>query len=95
MCRAQLTDVITGIVLKELGPQPCFQKAGVFGFDESPPTGLVPGTCYMGVRFYRGLGSANPTVFTSLVQAFDEHGEGGPDFAWVPEQHESKTPHLK
>jgi hypothetical protein len=38
-------------------------------------------------------------MFTSLVQAFDEHGEGlvfrGPDFEWIPEQHESKTPHLK
>jgi hypothetical protein len=38
-------------------------------------------------------------MFTSLVQAFDEHGEGlvfrGPDFEWIPEKHESKTPHLK
>jgi hypothetical protein len=63
------------------------------------PTGLTPGTCYMGIRFYRGLGSANPVMFTSLVQAFDEHGEGlvfrGPDFEWIPEQHESRTPHLK
>jgi hypothetical protein len=63
------------------------------------PTGLTPGTCYMGVRFYRGLGSKNPSMFTSLVQAFDEHGEGlvfrGPDFEWVAEKHESKTPHLK
>jgi hypothetical protein len=63
------------------------------------PTGLSPGTCYMGVRFYRGLGSTNPAMFTSLVQAFDEHGEGlvfrGPDFEWIPEKHESKTPHLK
>lgn len=63
------------------------------------PTGLTPGTCYMGVRFYRGLGTKNPKMFTSLVQAFDEHGEGlvfrGPDFEWDPEAHESKTPHLK
>ena len=63
------------------------------------PTGLTAGTCYMGVRFYRGLGTANPAMFTSLVQAFDEHGEGlvfrGPDFEWIPEAHESKTPHLK
>lgn len=63
------------------------------------PTGLIPGTCYMGVRFYRGLGSTNPTMFTSLVQAFDEHGEGlvfrGPDFEWNPQAHESKTPYLK
>jgi hypothetical protein len=63
------------------------------------PTGLVPGTCYMGIRSYRGLGSSNPTIFTSLVQAFDEHGEGlvfrGPDFEWDPKAHESKAPHLK
>ena len=63
------------------------------------PTGLAPGTCYMGVRFYRGLGTANPALFTSLVQAFDEHGEGlvfrGPDFEWNPLAHESKTPYLK
>jgi hypothetical protein len=63
------------------------------------PIGLTPGTCYMGVRFYRGLGSANPAMFTSLVQAFDEHGEGlvfrGPDFEWNPKAHESKSPHLK
>lgn len=53
----------------------------------------------MGVRFYRGLGTKNPKMSTSLVQAFDEHGEGlvfrGPDFEWDPEKHESKTPHLK
>jgi hypothetical protein len=63
------------------------------------PTGLAPGTCYMGVKFYRGLGTTNPAMFTSLVQAFDEHGEGlvfrGPDFEWNPLAHESKTPHLK
>ena len=63
------------------------------------PTGLTAGSCYMGIRFYRGLGSTNPTLFTSLVQAFDEHGEGlvfrGPDFEWNPQAHESKTPYLK
>jgi hypothetical protein len=63
------------------------------------PTGLMPGTCYMGVRFYRGLGTANPSMFTSLVQAFDEHGEGlvfrGPDFEWNQKAHETKTPYLK
>jgi hypothetical protein len=63
------------------------------------PTGLAAGTCYLGVRFYRGLGTANPAMFTSLVQAFDEHGEGlvfrGPDFEWIPEAHESKSPYLK
>lgn len=63
------------------------------------PVGLTPGSCYVGVSFYRGLGSANPKMFTSLVQAFDEHGEGlvfrGPDFEWNPRPHESRSPHLK
>jgi hypothetical protein len=36
------------------------------------PIGLSPGSCYMGITFYHGLGSANPMMFTSLVQAFDE-----------------------
>lgn len=63
------------------------------------PIGLTPGSCYMGISFYRGLGTANPKIFTSLVQAFDEHGEGlvfrGPDFEWNPQEHESRTPQLK
>lgn len=63
------------------------------------PIGLTPGSCYMGISFYRGLGSANPKMFTSLVQAFDEHGEGlvfrGPDFEWNPQEHESRSPYLK
>lgn len=63
------------------------------------PIGLTPGSCYMGISFYRGLGTSNPKMFTSLVQAFDEHGEGlvfrGPDFEWNPQQHESRSPHLK
>lgn len=63
------------------------------------PTGLTPGSCYMGVSFYRGLGSANPKMFTSLVQAFDEHGEGlvfrGPDFEWDQHAHQSRSPHLR
>jgi hypothetical protein len=63
------------------------------------PVGLIPGTCYMGISFYRGLGSANPKIYTSLVQAFDEHGEGlvfrGPDFEWDPQERESRSPYLK
>ena len=63
------------------------------------PIGLLPGTCYMGISFYRGLGSSNTQLHTSLVQAFDEHGEGlvfrGPDFEWNPAEHESRSPHLK
>ncbi len=63
------------------------------------PIGLMPGTCYMGISFYRGLGSSDSTMHTSLIQAFDEHGEGlvfrGPDFEWNPREHESRSPHLK
>lgn len=63
------------------------------------PIGLAPGSCYMGISFYRGLGSANPKMFTSLVQAFDEHGEGlvfrGPDFEWNAQEHQSQSPYLK
>jgi len=63
------------------------------------PIGLTPGSCYVGISFYRGLTSSDPKVHTSLVQAFDEHGEGlvlrGPDFVWDEEKHQSRTPHLK
>jgi len=62
------------------------------------PVGLLPGTCYVGISFYRGLSASDPTLHTSLVQAFDEHGEGlvlrGPDFKWDADKHESPTPHL-
>lgn len=60
------------------------------------PTGLTPGTCYVGIGFYRSLGSKNPKMHTSLVQAFDEHGDGlvlrGPEFIW--DNDESRSPHL-
>jgi hypothetical protein len=56
-------------------------KAGGFPWG---PHGLKPGTCSVGISFYRPLGSYQQTMQTSLVQAFDEHGEGlvlrGPDF---------------
>lgn len=62
------------------------------------PVGLVPGTCYVGISFYRPLGTNLNTVQTSLVQAFDEHGEGlilrGHDFEWDPEVEGSRSPHL-
>jgi hypothetical protein len=61
------------------------------------PVGLTPGSCYVGISFYRGLGSMDPRLHTSLIQAFDEHGEGlvlrGPDFMW-DESEESRSPHL-
>ncbi len=62
------------------------------------PIGLLPGTCYIGVSFYRPLGSANSTIQTSLVQAFDEHGNGlvlrGHDFNWDSEHEGTNSPHL-
>lgn len=62
------------------------------------PHGLTPGTCYVGIGFYRPLGSKFPTMQTSLVQAFDEHGDGlvlrGHDFEWDPAKEESRSPHL-
>jgi hypothetical protein len=62
------------------------------------PTALTPGSCYVGVSFYRGLHSTDPSIHTSLVQAFDEHGEGlvlrGPDVTWDSEAHHTRTPHL-
>ena len=60
------------------------------------PTGLPPDTCFVGVSFTRPLGS-DSTLHTSVVQAFDEHGEGlvlrGPDFKWDPRQ-EGRSPHF-
>lgn len=62
------------------------------------PIGLLPGTCYVGVSFYRPLGSTNSTMQTSLVQAFDEHGNGlvlrGHDFTWDSEKEGTCSPHL-
>ena len=70
-------------------------KAGGFPWG---PVGLLPGTCHMGVGFYRPLGSTRTTMQTSLAQAFDEHGEGlvlrGFDFNWDPDKEGSKSPHL-
>ena len=70
-------------------------KAGGFPWG---PIGLTPGTCYIGVGFYQPLGSNLRTMQTSLVQAFDEHGDGlvlrGHDFTWDPEKQGSRSPHL-
>jgi hypothetical protein len=61
------------------------------------PTGLMPGTCYIGVGFYRAIGTKNSKLHTSLVQAFDEHGDGlvlrGPEINWNSEE-DSLSPHL-
>ena len=62
------------------------------------PVGLQPGSCYVGISFYRRLGSASSTVQTSLVQAFDEHGDGlvlrGHEFEWDAEKEGTNAPHL-
>jgi len=61
------------------------------------PKGLEPGTCYVGISFYRPLGSKSSTIRTSVAQAFDEHGDGlvlrGQDFPW-DESKMGKSPHL-
>jgi hypothetical protein len=58
------------------------------------PTGLAPATCFIGISFFRPLGSAS-TLRTSVVQAFDENGDGlvlrGHDFHWTDTE---RTPHI-
>ncbi len=60
------------------------------------PIGLPPSSCFIGISFFRPLGEAS-TLRTSVVQAFDENGEGlvlrGHDFQWN-EKKDGKTPHL-
>lgn len=62
------------------------------------PTNLTAGTCYVGVSFYRPLGSESSRVHASLVQAFDEHGDGlvlrGPEFDWNADDEGTVSPHL-
>jgi hypothetical protein len=71
---------------------------GKAGGDPWSPCGLSAGTCYVGIGFYRPLGTTFPTMQTSLVQAFDERGEGlvlrGHDFEWDPNKTGSRSPHL-
>jgi len=58
------------------------------------PTGLSPATCFIGISFFRPLGSTS-TLRTSVVQAFDENGEGlvlrGHNFHW---EESARSPHL-
>lgn len=60
------------------------------------PTGLPPGSCFIGISFFRPLGESS-TLRTSVVQAFDENGEGlvlrGHSFDW-DERRQGKSPHL-
>lgn len=61
------------------------------------PAGLQSGSCHVGVSFFRPLGS-NSTLRTSVVQAFDENGEGlvlrGHPFEWDEAKH-GRSPHLQ
>ena len=60
------------------------------------PTGLRPGTCYIGISFFRPLGEST-SLRTSVVQAFDENGQGlvlrGHKFHWDEKKY-GKSPHL-
>lgn len=60
------------------------------------PTALPPGSCHIGVSFFRPMGDAS-NLRTSVVQAFDENGDGlvlrGHRFHWDERQH-GKSPHL-
>ncbi len=60
------------------------------------PVGLPPGTCFIGISFFRPLGESS-TLRTSVVQAFDENGEGlvlrGHRFHW-DERQQGRSPHL-
>jgi len=60
------------------------------------PAGLPPGSCFIGVSFFRPLGSTSQ-LRTSVVQAFDENGEGlvlrGHTFPW-DDAKQGKSPHL-
>jgi hypothetical protein len=60
------------------------------------PVGLPPSSCFIGISFYRPLGTVS-TLRTSIARAFDENGEGlilrGHEFHW-DESKQGKSPHL-
>jgi hypothetical protein len=69
------------------------------------PDALPAGTCFLGIGFFRPHGSetasddsARARMQSSLVQAYDEHGEGlvlrGEDFEWDPRASGTPSPHL-
>lgn len=60
------------------------------------PTGLAPGSCFIGVSFYRPLGDESH-MRAAIAQAFDELGNGwvlrGDEFPWN-ENRDGRQPHL-
>ncbi len=58
---------------------------------------ISPGTCYVGISFYKEIGSNNPRMRSSLAQAFTSAGDGyvlrGNSFEWDEEKY-GKSPHL-
>lgn len=60
------------------------------------PVGLAPGSCEIGVSFYRPLGD-DSSLCTSVVQAFDEYGDvfvlRGHSFPWDA-RHRGRQPQL-
>lgn len=60
------------------------------------PTSLPSASCHIGISFFRPLGESS-TMRASVVQAFDENGEGlvlrGHRFNWDEGKH-GKSPHL-
>jgi hypothetical protein len=95
--RQQTIEDETGDVLSKISWNfftGMYFKAGGFPWG---PIGLAPGTCYIGISFFRPLGSRS-SMQTSLVQAFDEHGDGlvlrGYEFEWDENREETRAPHL-
>jgi hypothetical protein len=58
---------------------------------------VEPGTCFVGISFYREILSDNPAMRTSMAQAFTAAGDGyvlrGSTFEW-DERERGKSPHL-
>jgi hypothetical protein len=58
---------------------------------------LEPGTCYIGLDFFRRITAESEALHASLAQVFDERGEGhvlrGGEFRWQSSR-EQRTPHL-
>jgi hypothetical protein len=60
------------------------------------PVGLTADTCFIGISFYRPLGTKSHSLRTSIAMAFDESGEGlvlrGQEFPWSED--DGPSPHL-